>query len=456
LSKLRISVIIPVHNSAGHLRECLRSLSLSSVAPLECIVVDDCSTDDSAGVARQLGATVASTETRSGPARARNIGAKAARGEVLFFLDSDVCVRPDTLGRVAAAFSRDPDLDALIGSYDDAPGSEDFISQYKNLMHSFVHQRARQEACTFWSGCGAIRKAVFDEFGGFDESYNRPSIEDIELGYRLYEAGRKLALDREIRVKHLKHWTFWGLVKTDIFHRGIPWTELILRDRHMPNDLNVHLSQRVSVALMFLLSGMSLFAAVYWQGYFLVPLFAILFLVLGRYWVEFADYKERKAGMVWTSLIVAVIVITAYRHEMSVLIPPLLLGFVLLMVRHRYEYKSRGWVYISLLLVATLLALLVFTLFYIPFHRFVFSVIVVLLAVVLLNTQFYLFLAAKRGRSFALAAIPFHLLYHFYNGLSFVAGTIRYFWKTGRFFSSRKVKSPRGASGAGRAKGAHG
>ena len=84
------------------------------------------------------------------------------------------------------------------------------------------------------------------------------------------------------------------------------------------------------------------------------------------------------------------------------------------------------------------------------------AVIVVLLAVVLLNTQFYLFLAAKRGRSFALAAIPFHLLYHFYNGLSFVAGTIRYFWKTGRFFSSRKVKSPRGASGAGRAKGAHG
>ena len=437
MTSTRISAIVPVHNSSEYLRECLQALSNSSVTPLECIVVDDCSTDNSAAVAREYGATVITADKRSGPARARNLGSKSARGEILFFLDADICVHTDTLEHIEAAFSEDTGLDAIIGSYDDSPGSKDFISQYKNLMHSFMHQTAHQEACTFWSGCGAIRKTVFEEFGGFDESYNRPSIEDIELGSRLHHAGRKLVLDRQIQVQHLKRWTFWGLVKTDIFSRGIPWTELILRDRHMPNDLNVHLSQRVSVALVFLLSGMSLFAAVYWRGYFLVPLFAILFLILGRYWVEFADQRDRKAGMFWTTLIVAVIVVTAYFHDMSVLIPPLLLGFVLLLIRHRYEYRSKKWIYLSLLLAATLLTLFVFMLFYIPFHRFVFSVIVVLLGIVLLNTQFYLFLAAKRGRSFALAAIPFHLLYHFYNGLSFAAGLIRYFWRTGRLFSPK-------------------
>ena len=421
------------------------------------IVVDDGSADDSADVAREFGASLLSTGSQSGPAKARNLGAKEARGQILFFLDADVCVHEDTLERVENAFRADPELDAVIGSYDDKPGSEDFLSQYKNLMHSFVHQHGRQEASTFWSGCGAIRKAVFEEFGGFDESYHRPSIEDIELGYRLNQAGRKLELDRQIQVKHLKRWTFWGLVKTDIFQRGIPWTELILRDRHMPNDLNVHLSQRVSVALVFLLSGMSLFGALWWQGYFLIPLFGVLFLVLGRFWVEHADFRERKAGLAWTTAIMALIVGTAYFHEMEVLIPPLLLGYVLLLTRHRYEYRSRPWLYCSIMLAVSVLAVVVFTTFYIPFHRFVFSVIVVFFAVVLLNTQFYLFLSEKKGRSFALAAIPFHLLYHFYNGISFAGGAIRYFWRTGRLHSERaKKKSRPVAAPRARAKRVHG
>ena len=63
---------------------------------------------------------------------------------------------------------------------------------------------------------------------------------------------------------------------------------------------------------------------------------------------------------------------------------------------------------------------------------------------VLLNTQFYLFLSEKRGRLFALAAIPFHLLYHFYNGISFLAGALRYFWKTGRVFPGARPDKTRG------------
>jgi glycosyltransferase involved in cell wall biosynthesis len=436
----QISVIIPAHNAAQHLPECLRSLSESSVAPLEVIVVDDGSTDGGRRIAEQFGARVLSTERRSGPAAARNLGARNARGGILFFLDADVCVHPDTIERVAEAFARDPQLDAVIGSYDDSPGCQDFLSQYKNLMHAFVHQTARQEAGTFWSGCGAIRKDVFLQFGGFDESYDRPAIEDIELGYRLRSGGRKIVLDRDIQVKHLKRWTFWGLVKTDILSRGIPWTELILRDRHMPNDLNVHLSQRVSVALTFVLSGMSLFAAFWWQGYFLVPLFAILFLVLGRYWVEHAHWKERKAGLLWTTGIVAAIVATAHFYAMDVLIPPLVLGYVLLLIRHRYEYDhTNRKIYFSALLAGMILWIVIFWMFYIPFHRFVFLVSLLLFAVVLLNTQFYLFLAEKKGGLFALAAIPFHLLYHFYNGISFAAGTVRFFFKTRRLPAARRV-----------------
>ena len=67
-----------------------------------------------------------------------------------------------------------------------------FLSQYKNLVHHFYHHRGKREASTFWSGCGAVRKQAFLDAGGFDvERYTRPSIEDIELGYRLIKAGGK-------------------------------------------------------------------------------------------------------------------------------------------------------------------------------------------------------------------------------------------------------------------------
>lgn len=67
--------------------------------------------------------------------------------------------------------------------------------------------------------------------GGFDESYRKPSIEDIELGYRLKQAGLKIRLCKALQVKHLKRWEVVSLLRADFFYRALPWTELILRDR---------------------------------------------------------------------------------------------------------------------------------------------------------------------------------------------------------------------------------
>jgi GT2 family glycosyltransferase len=279
--------------------------------------VDDCSTDDSAELANATGAIVLRTPVNSGPARARNLGARSAKSDIVFFIDSDVCVHPETIARVCDAFETDTSLDAVIGAYDDTPDSRKFLSQYRNLMHCFVHRSGSREAFTFWSGCGAIRRDVFLQAGGFDERYTRPSIEDIELGYRVVAGGGRILLRPDIEVKHLKRWTLWQIIKTDVFDRGIPWTELILRHRHMPNDLNLQVSQRLSVILVYVLLGLTIIGHVY----------------LGT---------------------------------------------------------------------------------------------AVLLLVVALNLEFYSFLANRRGYPFALAAIPFHLLYHFYNGLSFGIGLIRW------------------------------
>ena len=312
-----VSVVIASYNAGPFLERSLQSLRASTVLPLEVIVVDDCSTDNSSVRAREMGATVLRTAVNGGPARARNLGAQSAQGAILLFIDSDVCVHPDTVSLVQDALEADASLDAVIGAYDDTPDSREFFSQYRNLMHCFVHRTGSREAFTFWSGCGAIRRGVFLESRGFDERYTRPSIEDIEFGSRLVAAGRRILLRPDIEVKHLKSWTFWQIVRTDVFDRGIPWAELILRNRSMPNDLNLQLHQRLSVILVYALLGLSI------TGHFV-------------YWG-----------------------------------------------------------------------------------------IAVLLSVIALNFPFYCFLAHRRGVPFALAAIPLHLLYHFYNGLSFGIALLR-------------------------------
>ncbi len=234
------------------LDRCLTALEQSLLRPAECVVVQDGSTDDSAAVAERHGARVVVLREQQGPAHARNVGARLTQGDLILFLDADVCIHSDAIQRIVEHFQRDPLLDAVIGAYDDSPAAPPFISQYRNLLHCFTHRAGHRDAGSFWSGCGAVRKQVFLRYGGLDERYGRPAIEDIEFGSRLKAAGGRILLDPAIQVKHLKCWTLASMIKTDIFDRGIPWTRLILRDGRMPNDLNVRWSQRLSVVMSFL------------------------------------------------------------------------------------------------------------------------------------------------------------------------------------------------------------
>jgi glycosyltransferase involved in cell wall biosynthesis len=424
--QVSISVIIPACNAERHLTICLQALRNSLVAPLEIIVVDDGSIDATAKIAAGFGAYVLETPKRMGPAAARNLGARKATGDVLFFLDSDVCVKPDTLQKIRERFEQDAELAAVIGSYDSSPSSPDFLSQYRNLMHAYVHQSSSVSASTFWTGCGAIRRDIFLEHSGFSEDYGRPSIEDIELGYRLIRDHQKIILDSSIEVTHLKKWTFWNLLKTDILDRGIPWTQLILRDRTMPNDLNLEISQRVSVALVFILLGLSATLAFLGGVYLEVPLLAIVFLMLARWWGELGSYRRPKSALAILTCFIVLIAFPAYSYKMYGMIPPLVVIPVLLALRHRYNKRARLKEWHRWLGILFICSSLVAAAFYLPAHRLILACFAVLLMLALLNSQFYIFLARKRGIAFMLAAIPFNLLYHFYNGLSFAIGVVRH------------------------------
>jgi len=248
---MRVSIIVPVYNSAVELRECLSALT-SAGPDSEIIVVDDASTDESAAVAAAMGATVHRLPRNSGPSAARNQGARHARGDILFFVDADLVVMPGAVARVLALFDADPGLSAVFGSYDSRPRVKGIVSEYRNLLHHYVHQKGNAEASTFWGACGAIRRRVFDELGGFDEKHFPRCIEDIELGYRLRRAGHRIRLDKGLQGTHLKRWTLPSLIRTDVRCRACPWTKLILERGTAPDDLNLKIGQRASVLLVAL------------------------------------------------------------------------------------------------------------------------------------------------------------------------------------------------------------
>ena len=268
-----ISVVVPVHQDGDTFRRCLRSLSQASPQPHEVLIISDGAGESVERVALDNGFRCLKNSSGAGPAKARNFGAANARGEVLFFVDSDVAIQKDLIREIRRAFAGDSSLAAVIGSYDEDPFETNFLSQYKNLIHHFVHQHSNEATTTFWGACGAIRRSVFLELGGFDETYRRPCVEDIEFGHRLTKAGHSIRLLKNLQCKHLKKWSIKSLLKTDLLDRAIPWTELILRDRMLINDLNLRLSSRISVLLVFLCLG--LLGAGFWN-----PVLAKLCLLL--------------------------------------------------------------------------------------------------------------------------------------------------------------------------------
>lgn len=288
-----ISVIVPVRSAGRDFRKCMRAIAGADPPPTEVIVVADGDEDGSRRGGEECRARVVRMGRCCGPARARNQGARVAGSDILFFIDADVTIRPDAVGQVAAIFEREPHLAALFGSYDDAPSGRNFLSQYKNLLHHYVHQTSSEDASTFWAACGAIRRDVFMSVGGFDERYVQPSIEDLELGWRLTQAGYAIRLCKSLQVTHAKCWSAASLLRSDFFHRALPWTELILQDRRFINDLNLRLSSRFSVALVH---GLSLTLIASWWAPHLMVVGSLLIVGLLVLNAPVYSFFRRKRG----------------------------------------------------------------------------------------------------------------------------------------------------------------
>ncbi|MGQ0642263.1 MAG: glycosyltransferase [Gemmatimonadaceae bacterium] len=306
---LLCSVVVPAHGAARYLPETLGAL-LASDAPRdkwELIVVDDGSLDETAAVAGRFADTVIRLPgPPHGPAYARNRGFEVARGPVVAFFDADVVVHSDTLRRLLEVLAGRPDAGAVFGAYDTKPRASGLVSQYRNLIHHYVHVRGAGEVDTFWAGAGAVRRDAFEEAGMYDEwHYARPQIEDIELGARIRSLGKVILLAPEIQVTHLKKWSLGNVVRTDLRDRGIPWARLLAQRGATlsAKTLNLRWTERLNTALVWLAAILFVVAAFRGSAWLALGALALLLPVLLLNW-HLWSYMARLRGVAFAMAII--------------------------------------------------------------------------------------------------------------------------------------------------------
>lgn len=231
--RLTVAAIVPATDDPPTLAECLDAIRRADDPPDELVVVQE--------------------PAEAGAGAARNAGARQVTSDLLAFVDADIVVHADVFRRMRAVFEAEPELDAIFGSYDASPTAHGQVSTFRNLLHHHVHQASAGPASTFWTGIGAIRRDVFLEHDGFDEAM--PAIEDIELGHRLFLAGRQIRLDPGLQGTHLKRWTLASMVWTDIANRGSLWVAMLLRTRSRSGALNLGWRHQLSAVACVLVVG---------------------------------------------------------------------------------------------------------------------------------------------------------------------------------------------------------
>ncbi|MET8160519.1 glycosyltransferase family 2 protein [Sphaerisporangium sp. NPDC005289] len=195
-----VSAIVPNYNYAASLELCLRALQEQTYRPIELIVVDDGSTDDSVEVARRLGVRVVRTERNMGVAGARNLGVAHATGEILVFVDSDVAAYPDSVEVAVRMLDGDPGLGAVCSIHDPEPLIRDsLVEEYRALQYYYWTVSSEGPISFLFPALVAMPRRVYDEIGPFNTELRE--TEEVDYGHRLTQR-YEMVLTTAVRSRH--------------------------------------------------------------------------------------------------------------------------------------------------------------------------------------------------------------------------------------------------------------
>lgn len=193
-----ISFVVPVRNDAERLRACLARIRESTPTGIgiEIVVADNGSTDASPRVARNAGARLLELPgLRVG--ELRNRAARAATGDILAFVDADNEIQSEWIDAAIDALSSRSI--AAVGAPYHAPSPGTWVQRCYDRLRK--HPTSREPAEWLGSGNMAVRRAAFEEVGGFDVDLE--TCEDVDLCRKLRAAGYALVADH--RMKNVHH-----------------------------------------------------------------------------------------------------------------------------------------------------------------------------------------------------------------------------------------------------------
>ena len=253
--KMKASVIIPAYNAENTIGECLKALEKQSFKDFEVIVVDDGSKDRTANVVKSFKGVKVFSQKNAGPAKARNLGAKNAKGEIIIFTDSD-CVPEKKWLEETLKPMKDPKIAGVQGTY--KTSQKEIVARLIQLEIEQRHEKmAKKKYIDFMGTYSAgYRRKIFLELGGFDESYPIASGEDAEFSFRVNEAGYKMIFNIAAVVWHKHPDNFWKYLKIK-FNRAF-WRMKVYKDHKGKMMKDSYTSQSIKaqifLGLVFILS----------------------------------------------------------------------------------------------------------------------------------------------------------------------------------------------------------
>jgi glycosyltransferase involved in cell wall biosynthesis len=195
-----VSVVVATYGRASLLPRLVAALEAQQGGEsFEVIIVDDCSRDETDAVLRRLAATTSldlrhyRLDTNYGPATARNLGWRHARGEQILFTDDDCTPQP---GWVAAMAKGLAEADIVQGKTLPDPAQAANLGPFSHTMH-VKGENGLYATCNI-----GYRRGVLERVGGFDERFRHPYGEDSDLAWRAREAGAATAFERAALVYH--------------------------------------------------------------------------------------------------------------------------------------------------------------------------------------------------------------------------------------------------------------
>lgn len=278
MTAIAYSVIVPAYNAGKTIADCLRGLAGQSLDPAEyeVLVVDDGSTDDTAALARKFAVRYLHQEN-NGPAAARNHGAREARGSIILFTDSDCVPATDWVARMVKPFD-DPEVSAVKGAYRTNQRSLTARFAQVEFEERFELLKRAPSIDMVDTYSAAYRREVFEQAGGFDESFPVANNEDTELSYKLSRMGRKMVFNPDAVVCHMNHpdslrryarLKFWRGYWRMVVYRRYP--DKMVKDSYTPQTL------KLQILFLFLSAGW-LPGMLLWPGIIVYPFAASLFL----------------------------------------------------------------------------------------------------------------------------------------------------------------------------------